>query len=221
MRFLPLLLLCLLFSCSDNSTPAPAATSSTPDAPAVIPFDREMGDDPAINAIKTAYARIEDLYQSNGLDRKRLSFDCGDLMGRFEILKENGEVVLALGEYKDGTQRTVTDRWYFRNGELFFQLSENNTWLLDGPMRTDSNGNSIPGVKNTTYQYRYYISEGKVYKSLKKTWENYSYRTDNVNPAEVPHEEMEPLDRLPFQYTFAKSVIAADSVNCDFLTKVE
>ncbi len=222
MRTLTCLLFCLLFSCSDRSASAPAA-STTPgaEAPATIPFDRKLGDDPAVNFIKTAYARIEDAYESNGLQRKRFAFNCGDLLGRFELHSEGDEVVLAIGEYKDGTQRTVTDRWYFRDGELIFQLSENNTWQLEGPPRVDSNGNTIPGVKNTTHQYRYYVSEGKVFKSLKKKWENYTYRTDNVDPEAVPFEEMPKTDRLPFQYTLAKSVIAADSVNCDFFTKVE
>ncbi len=222
MRLLTFTFLCLLLSCSDGTAPAPAAaTSPAVEAPAAIPFDRKQGDDPAVNAIKTAYSRIEDAYQSNGLQRKRFNFNCSDLLGRFEVFTENDEVVLALGEYKDGTQRTVTDRWYFRNGELIFQLSENNTWQLDGPMRQDSNGNAIPGVKNTTYQYRYYVSDGKVFKSLKKKWDHYSYRVDNVDPQAVPHEEMPETDRLPYQYTLARSVITADSVNCDFFSKVE
>jgi len=80
-------------------------------------------------------------------------------------------------------------------------------WELDGTMRTLSNNSEVPGVRNTTAQYRYYVADGAVFKFLKRKYDHYTYATDNPNPDTLPLEEMTPGKELPFRYGLAKSAL--------------
>jgi hypothetical protein len=155
------------------------------------------------------------------LQQRNVDYHCGKLNGIIQLHTENGKVVLALNQYKDGTQQTTTDRWYFKDEQLIFQLSETNSWQLDGPMMQDSNGNMIPGVKNTTAQYRYYVKDNTVFKFLKKKYDHFTHKVDNVNPDAVPMEEMTTNGELPFRFGLAKQAMEDSEVDCDFFTSIE
>jgi hypothetical protein len=218
MRFLSLALFAVLISCADNSQPA-AATNTEP-APAVAPLDRQESGDASIDAIRTEYGRIEDQYEKSMLQQRNVDYHCGELNGTVQLHTENGKIVLALNRYKDGTQQTTTDRWYFQDEQLIFQFSETNTWQLDGPMMQDSNGNMIPGVKNTTAQYRHYVKDGTVFKFLKKKYDQYTHRVDNVIPETVPMQEMPTNGELPFRFGLAQQAMDNGAIDCSFFTSV-
>ncbi|WP_020570964.1 hypothetical protein [Neolewinella persica] len=219
MRYFSLLVFALLLSCSGNEAPITATT--TEPAPAAVPLDRQESGDERIDAIRNEYGRIEDQYEKGMLQQRNVDYHCGELDGSIQLHTENGKIVLALNQYKDGTQQTTTDRWYFQDGQLIFQLSETNTWQLDGPMMQDSNGNMIPGVKNTTAQYRHYVKDGTVFKFLKKKYDHYTHKVDNVNPDTVPMEEMTTNGALPFRFGLAKQAMENGAVDCNFFTSVE
>lgn len=223
MRFLPVLLLALLFSCSNADTPTSEVTASTEEAPATpaTPYDRQLTGDADLDPIRTEYARIEDLLQGGMLQQENVEYHCDKINGVIELHRENDQVVLAINKYKDGDQITITDRWYLSNSNLIFQLSESDSWQLDGPMMTDSNGNQIPGVRNTNAQYRYYVKDGATFKFLKKTYDFFTHKVDNVNPDTLPFEEMTVPTSLPFKYALLKEVLENGKVNCSFFTSVE
>ncbi|MFT5999318.1 MAG: hypothetical protein ACI81P_001776 [Neolewinella sp.] len=219
MRFLSLLLFAVLFTCTDNNQPT-AATTTEP-APVAIPLDRQQSGDANIDLIRTEYGRIEDQYEKGMLQQRNVDYRCEDLNGSIQLHTENGKIVLALNQYKDGTQQTTTDRWYFQEEQLIFQLSETNSWQLDGPMMQDSNGNMIPGVKNTTAQYRHYVKDAGVFKFLKKKYDHYTHKVDNVIPETVPMQEMPTNGKLPFRFGLATQAIENGAVDCSFFTSVE
>lgn len=222
MRFLPLLLFTVLLSCADNS--APEITNAAEPAPATVapvPFDQQESGDPDIDAIRAEYGRIEDQYEKSMLQQRNVDYHCGELKGTVQLHSENGKIVLALNQYKDGPQQTTTDRWYFQDEKLIFQLSETNSWQLDGPMMQDSNGNMIPGVKNTTAQYRYYVKDGAVFKFLKKKYDHYTHKVDNVNPDAVTIEDMPTNGELPFRYGLAQQAMEQGVIDCSFFTVVQ
>jgi hypothetical protein len=218
MRFLILFLFAALFSCTDNNPPATATTSEP--APVAVPLDRQESGDANVDAIRTEYGRIEDQYEKGMLQQRNVEYRCGELDGIIQLYTENGQIALAINQYKDGTQQTTTDRWYFKDEQLVFQLSETNSWQLDGPMMQDSNGNMIPGVKNTTAQYRYYVKDNAVFKFLKKKYDHYTHKVDNVNPDAVPMEEMTTNGDLPFRFGLAQQAMENGAVDCDFFTSV-
>lgn len=217
MRYFPLFVFTLLLSCSGNEAPVVTPTTTEP-APVAVPLDRQETGDASIDAIRAEYGRIEDQYEKGMLQQRNVDYTCGELVGGIQLHTENGKIVLALNQYKDGTQQTTTDRWYFQDEQLIFQLSETNTWQLDGPMMQDSNGNMVPGVKNTTAQYRHYVKDGTVFKFLKKKYDHYTHKVDNVHPDAVPMEEMTTNGKLPFRFGLAQQAMENGAVDCSFFT---
>ncbi len=213
MRFCPLVFVLLLFT-TCNSSDEPVITA--PAAPAVTPTDQQMTGDPAIDSIRTEANRIDDQFQAGMLQQKNVAYLCEEIRGLVELHTENGETVLARGKYTDGDTRTVIDNSYFKDGELFYHYSETNTWELDGTMRTLSNNSEVPGVRNTTAQYRYYVADGAVFKFLKRKYDHYTYATDNPNPDTLQLIEMTPGKELPFRYGLAKSALETGEVDCGF-----
>lgn len=213
MRFLPFIfVLSMLSSCSSADAPVVPPTA----APAVTPTDQQMTGDPAIDNIRTESNRIDAQFQAGMLQQKNVAYHCDKIRGLVELHTENGEIVLARGKYTDGDTRTVIDNSYFKDGELIYHYSETNTWELDGTMRTLSNNSEVPGVRNTTAQYRYYVADGAVFKFLKRKYDHYTYATDNPNPDTLPLEEMTPGKELPFRYGLAKSALETGAVDCGF-----
>lgn len=223
MRFLLLFLFALVLGCSNTEQPVAQTDEPTVEAPAppAIPFDRQLTGDADLDPIRNEYSRIEDQFAGGMLQQKNVQYVCDQLKGTIELYRENDKVILAVNNYKDGDQTTISDRWYFKDGQLIFQLSESDSWQLDGPMMQDSNGNEIPGVRNTNAQYRYYVKDGTTFKFLKKTHDHFTYRTDNVNPDTLPFEEMTVPTGLPYKYNLLKGALDNGKVDCSFFTSVQ
>jgi hypothetical protein len=213
MRFFPLaFLLLVVAACSSPAEPVATA----PSAPAVVPTDQQMTGEAAIDSIRAAANRIESRFQAGMLQQKNVAYVCDKIRGLVELYTDNGATVLARGKYTDGDTRTVIDNTYFKDGEPFYHYSETNTWELDGTMRTLSNNSEVPGVRNTTAQYRYYVDNGAVLKFLKRKYDHYTYALDNPNPDTLPLEEMPSGGELPFRYGLAKSALETGAVDCAF-----
>lgn len=211
MRFIPLVFFLLIVAaCSGPAEPVATAAS----APAVVPTDQRMTGDAATDSIRAAANRIDVRFQTGMLQQKNIAYACDKIRGLVELYTDNGVTVLARGKYNDGDTRTVIDNTYFKDGEPFYHYSETNTWELDGTMRTLSNNSEVPGVRNTTAQYRYYLADGTVFKFLKRKYEHYTYALDNPDPDTLPLEEMPVNAELPFRYGLAKSALETGAVDC-------
>lgn len=217
MRLISLVFVLLMLS-SCGSSDAPVATAPvTPAAPVaqeVVPTDQQVTGDPAIDNIRTEANRIDAQFQTGMLQQKNVTYACNQVRGLLELYTEKGETVLTRSKYSDGDTRTVIDNSYFKGGQLIYHYSEINDWQLDGTMRTLNNNHEVPGVQNTTIQYRYYIADGAIFKSLKRKFDHFTYATDNPNPDTLPLEEMPLGEKLPLRYGLAKSALETGVVDC-------
>jgi|GEM_PF-1656111 hypothetical protein len=220
MRYLPFLLFSLLLTaCAGEPTPDTAAeaaadTQLTTPAGRDLPADQKMTGDPATDTVITRYAYLENQYQTGMLQRKDAVYECGKINGRIELYNDKGDFAMAINSYNDGPQRSVTDRWYFTNGKPAHLFSESVTWEIAGPSVIDSNGNELPGIRTATAHYRYYLADGKTFKFLKKKWEHFNYRNDNVDPASVADEPAATDGAVPERIALVTTARETGVVDC-------
>jgi len=99
--------------------------------------------------------------------------------------------------------RTITDRFYYKDGELIHQFSETLRWEFDGTTQKDQNGNEVPGIINHVDRYRYYVQK-------------FSFSSLEVQPAEenFPLLETAPPAKLPYRTKLAQSASEEGTVDC-------
>lgn len=203
------LLLFLLTACGPASEPV----ATEPATPAVIPTDEQVTGEPAIDSIRKHQAEITKRYTSGMLQQRNVQYVCEDIRGTAEVHQKDGQPVLVRNTYNDGKNRIITDRFYYKDGELFHQFSETLRWEFDGSTHTDQNGNEVPSIVNHLARYRYYIQGGKVVKSLKR---KFVFSSLEGQPAEegFPIEEMTPASELPYRTELARAAIEDGEVDC-------
>lgn len=220
MRYLSFLLFALLLTaCAGDATSttaaeAAASTQLTTPPGRDLPADQQMTGDAATDTVIARYAYLENQYQTGMLQRKDVVYECDKINGRIELYTEKNKLAMALNTYNDGPQRTVTDRWYFANGSPVHLLSESMTWEIAGPMVKDNNGNELPGIRTATAQYRYYLADGQTFKFLKKRWEHFNYRTDNVDPETIDNELTETDGAVPARIAVVNTAQETGVVDC-------
>jgi len=209
------LMLLLLTACGPATEPAAAAATTTAAAPpAATPTDEQVTGDPVIDYARKHQGIIDGLFTTGMLQQKNIAYVCDDLRGTAEVHKKDGQVVLVRNRYNDGDNRTITDRFYYKDSELIHQFSETLRWEFDGSTQIDQNGNAVPGIINHVARYRYYIREGKVAKFLKR---KFDFTSLEAQPAEedFPLEEMTPASELPYRTELARAVIEDGAVDCE------
>jgi hypothetical protein len=205
-------LLLLLTACGPATEPA-TAPSAVPPPPPVTPTDRQESDDPTVNFIRKHQAIIDDLFTTGMLQQKNVQYNCNGLRGTAEVHRKDGEVRLVRNRYNDGDNRTITDRFYYKDGELIHQFSETLRWEFDGTTQKDQNGNAVPGIINHIARYRYYIRGGKVLTFLKR---KFDFSSLEVQPAEenFPLLKTTPPAELPYRTNLAQAAIEEGKVDC-------
>ncbi len=215
MRFiLSTFLLLLLTACGPTSESASTtATTIAPPPPPMVLTDEEESDDPAVNFIRKHQGIINDLFSTGMLQQKNVQYNCDGLRGTAEVHRKDGEVRLVRNRYNDGDNRTITDRFYYKDGELIHQFSETLRWEFDGTTQKDQNGNEVPGIINHVDRYRYYVQNGTVVKFLTR---KFSFSSLEVQPAEenFPLLETAPPAKLPYRTKLAQSASEEGTVDC-------
>ncbi len=209
-------LLLLLTACAPASEPATTATETkAPVAatPAITPTDEEVTGDPTVDNIRKQQAIVDDLLSTGMLQQKNLPYNCNGLRGTTEVHRKDGVALLVLNRYNDGENRTITDRFYYKDGKIFFQLSQTLRWEFEGSTKADQNGNDVPVIINHVARYRYYIQDGKVVKFLKR---KFSFSSTDPEPAEesFPLEDATPAAELSYRTQLAQTAIEKDTVDC-------
>lgn len=204
------LLLIFLSACGPTAEPA-TTTESAPST--VVPTDEQVTGEPAIDYIRKHQAEVNKLFTSGMLQQRNIQYVCEGIRGTAEVHQKDGQPVLVRNTYNDGENRTITDRFYYKDGELFHQFSETLRWEFDGSTQADQNGNAVPGIVNHVARYRYYIQGGKVVKFLKR---KFNFSSLEVRPSEedFPLEEMAPPSDLPYRTELAQSAIEDGAVDC-------
>ena len=205
------LLLLFLTACGGPTTEPAAANEPAP--PPVTPTDEQETGEPAIDYIRKDQAVINTLFKTGMLQQRNVQYACEGIRGTAEVHQKGGHPVLVRNTYNDGDNRTITDRFYYKDGALFHQFSETLRWEFDGSTQIDQNGNAVPGIVNHVARYRYYIQEGKVVKFLKR---KFSFSSLEIEPAEegFPLEEMTPASELPYRTELARAAIEDGEVDC-------
>jgi hypothetical protein len=203
------LLLILLTACGPTTEP----TTAAPATPAVISIDEQVSGDPAIDYIRKHQAEVDKLFTSGMLQQRNIQYACEDIRGMAEVHQKDGQPVLVRNTYNDGKNRTITDRFYYKDGELFYQFSETLRWEFTGSTQIDQNGNAVPSIVNHVARYRYYIREGEVVKFLKR---KFDFSSLEVQPAEEDFqiEEMTPASELSYRTKLARTAIEDGKVDC-------
>lgn len=204
------LLLLFLTACGPANEPA---SVTEPAPPPVTPTDEQVTGEPAIDSIRKQQAKINKLFNSGMLQQRNVQYACEGIRGMAEVHQKDGQPVLVRNTYNDGNNRTITDRFYYKDGELFHQFSETLRWELDGSTQIDQNGNAVPGIINHVARYRYYVQEGKVIKFLKR---KFTFTSLEAEPAEenFPLEELTPASKLPYRTELARAAIDDGEVDC-------
>jgi hypothetical protein len=204
------LLLLLLTACGPATEPTAA---NEPAPPPVTPTDEQVTGEPAIDNIRQQQAEIDQLFKSGMLQQQNVQYVCEGIRGMAEVHQKDGRPVLVRNTYSDGENRIITDRFYYKDGELFHQFSETLRWEFDGSIKPDQNGNEVPGVINHVARYRYYIQEGEVVKFLKRKFD-FSSLEGQPTEEDFPIEEMTPANDLPYRAKLAQAAIDDGKVDC-------
>lgn len=209
---LSVFLLLLLTACGPATEPT-AAVATTPPSPPIVLTDQQESDDPVVSYVRKHQAIIDELFTTGMLQQKNVQYNCGGLRGTAEVHRKDGEVMLVRNRYNDGENRVITDRFYYKDGEIFHQFSETLRWEFDGTTKLDQNGNEVPGIINHLARYRYYIQKGKVVKFLKR---KFDFSSLEAQPAEesFPLEEVTPASELPYRTALARAAIEKNAVDC-------
>jgi len=219
MRYLLLLPLLTLLACKPDpqadTAAAAANTQLTTAQGKPEPADYKMTGDAATDAVIREYVRLDEQYHAGMLQRKDVTYQCGKILGRVELYTEDGKFAMAVNHYNDGDQRTVTDRWYLKDEAPVHFKSESITWEIQGPMVKQANGMETPGIRTATNEYRYYIADGKVFKFLKKSYEHFNYRSDNVDPATVANVPANTNGDIPARFAIVEAARETGSVACE------
>ena len=213
---LPALFLLLLTACGPATEPATTApvVSAAPDAtPPPTPTDEVVTGNPVIDSIRKEQAAIDALFKTGMLQQKNVSYACTGIRGTVEILRYQDEVRLVRNRYNEGQDRTITDRFYYQDGELIHQFSETLRWEFDGTTQFNQNGTPVPGIINYVNRYRYYFQDGGVVKAMKR---KFQFTSLEVQPAEedFPLQDMPSVSDLPYRTELARMAVEEGAVDC-------
>ncbi len=110
------LLLLFLTACGPATEPTAA---NEPAPPPVTPTDEQVTGEPAIDNIRKQQEEIDQLFKSGMLQQQNVQYVCEGIRGMAEVHQKDGRPVLVRNTYSDGENRIITDRFYYKDGELF------------------------------------------------------------------------------------------------------
>ncbi|WAC21538.1 hypothetical protein OVA24_09095 [Luteolibacter sp. SL250] len=140
-----------------------------------------------IKTIRAQYAAIEAV----GTKGEEIKFEAeGDpLSGTLTRFRKDGQMVKAVLSYTSGDHGGSDERFYYRDGKLFFIHVTDSSWKFGG--KPASNGQ--PGTIDEVTEHRIYLHDGKVIRNLTKTASAES--GEDLAKALAKAENKAPVDR--------------------------
>jgi len=144
--------------------------------------------DKMVKGIRSLYSSIED-----GAKKSKtfsVQADEGPEEGKMTIYLQNGRLAKIHISYILGDHGGSDEYFYYNNGELIFAYLSDSSWRFSGKQKADGNQETIDKLT----EYRLYLNQGKIIRSLKKT-------TESSNPkalkALIKKAKNEPCNDLP------------------------
>jgi|GEM_PF-3171572 len=218
MRFTVLFITALVLTACGDSAPDPTVASlpgNRSERAAAAGSTPPETDNDTLAMIRADYQRIEAARRSGILMEDSLSYRCEDypVEGIVHFYSEGADVVLLTHGYSRGDHEGTTERYYYRNGQLFFHLQESGYWEFGGAMQTMPDGAEVPGsIDHVTEERRYYAA-GKLIKALTKS---YSFDSAEDRSTKAAAAANGPLlaTGLPAGEAFLKAVRATRKADC-------
>lgn len=201
--------------------PPTVATEPAARTPAPEPAPMIDSEDDQLATIRTDYQRIEAARKAGALAKDSLSYYCENAMteGSIYLYTDDSGLVLATHSRGTGSHGGISEKYYFREGELVFHFQEAGHWQFGGSMITNPDGSEMPGTIDYTTEERRYYNSGEIIKALTKSYkfENGVDKDGSANAATI---DVLAATGPPPGKAVLDAAIATRKVDCGLITKL-
>lgn len=183
----PLVVLCVLFSCTSN--PSQDAEHRVLTHEDTLPLSPPSDEKPApklssVEEIQKAYMAVTADYEKGKLDSISFKYNCdGERSGTVTYFSKNGDLKMVTHVYAEYDHNEMKDSYFVNNGVPFFAHLWSLSWSFDqGPEGA---------TKDKITEHRTYLSNWKPIKCLEKKYEVRLHAGVNPNPTDVPNKEVD------------------------------
>ena len=194
-----LLLLVLLTACG----PTPEVVT------APLPTEKELEESVSINSIeqiKEEFNAVEKLFSTARLTLDSLDYECeiGPKGGKINFYKQENELRLISNNFYEGDHFGSTEKYYLKDGKLFFAFIKQGTWTFDSDLPENSTIEPMsPPTKDEIKEYRfYYAADGTPLECLKKEYVIRSAIDLPVDPGQVENQAVDCSQAKEFYQKF-------------------
>lgn len=182
-----LLLFVLLTACGQTPDPAKALPL------AVDPEFEEAKQVNTIEQIKDEFSAVEKLFSTARLTVDSLDYDCENdpVGGTINFYKQENELRLISSNFYEGDHSATTEKYYLKDGKLFFAFVEESTWMFDADLPDNAEFDPMNApTKDEVKEYRfYYADDGQPLQCLEKEYVIRSAIDLPVDPDQVQNKE--------------------------------
>jgi hypothetical protein len=198
-----LLLFVLLTACGQ----VPEAVEAT------LPVDQAVEKATPINSleqIKEEFGRVEKLFSTAQLTVDSLDYECENdpKGGTINFYKYKNELRLISNDFYEGDHSGTTEKYYVKDGKLFFAFVEKGSWTFDSDLPENVELDPInPPTKDEMKEFRFYFAEsGKPLQCLEKEYVIRSSIDLPVDPDQVQNTPNNCEDAQEFYQKFNRLV---------------